>query len=121
MTTVEVTERPPPSTGLQDVLGGRCQPELSPSGATRWSLERLPVDDSCTRDVPGGVFAEGLCKRFGSFTAVDDLGLVVPAGTVGTVLGPNGAGKTTTIRMLTTLLSLDGGRATVAGYDVVQE
>jgi ABC-2 type transport system ATP-binding protein len=68
-----------------------------------------------------GVIAEGLRKRFGTLTAVDGIDLVVPPGTVGGLLGPNGAGKTTTIRMLTTLLPPDGGRATVAGYDIVTE
>ncbi len=63
--------------------------------------------------------AEALTKRFGDFTAVDRLDLVVQAGTVVSLLGPNGAGKTTTVRMLATLLRPDGGRATVAGYDVV--
>ncbi len=63
--------------------------------------------------------AEALTKRFGDFTAVDRLDLIVQAGTVVSLLGPNGAGKTTIVRMLATLLRPDGGRATVAGYDVV--
>jgi ABC-2 type transport system ATP-binding protein len=65
--------------------------------------------------------AEALTKRFGDFTAVDSLDLLVRAGTVVSLLGPNGAGKTTTVRMLATLLRPDGGRATVAGYDVVTQ
>ncbi len=69
----------------------------------------------------GGVIVQGLCKRFGAFVAVDGVDLVVPAGTVGGVLGPNGAGKTTIIRILCTLLAGDGGRATVAGYDVAND
>jgi ABC-2 type transport system ATP-binding protein len=62
--------------------------------------------------------ASGLRKRFGKVTAVDGLSFSVEAGSVLGVLGPNGAGKTTTIKLLTTLLPLDGGRATVAGHDV---
>jgi ABC-2 type transport system ATP-binding protein len=69
----------------------------------------------------GGVYAEGLVKRFGSFTALAGVDYSVPEGSVVGLLGPNGAGKTTTIRILATLLSLDGGRATVAGHDVVTE
>jgi ABC-2 type transport system ATP-binding protein len=69
----------------------------------------------------GGVVVEGLRKHFGDFTALNGIDLVVPPGTVGGVLGPNGAGKTTAIRILTTLLAGDGGRATVAGYDVFAE
>ncbi len=64
---------------------------------------------------------EGLVKRFGDFTALDGVDLTVPQATVVGLLGPNGAGKTTTINILTTLLRPDGGRALVAGHDVVQE
>jgi ABC-type multidrug transport system ATPase subunit len=69
----------------------------------------------------GGVDVEGLRKRFGNFVALDGIDLEVSPGTVAGVLGPNGAGKTTMIRILTTLLGADGGRATVAGYDVFTE
>jgi ABC-2 type transport system ATP-binding protein len=71
--------------------------------------------------VQGGVVAEGLVKRFGSFTALDGIDFVVPPGRVVGLLGPNGAGKTTAIRIFTTLLEPDGGRAVVAGYDVVTQ
>jgi ABC-2 type transport system ATP-binding protein len=64
--------------------------------------------------------AEGLVKRYGEVTALDGLDLEVPEGTVLGVLGPNGAGKTTAVRVLTTLLQPDAGRATVAGVDVVE-
>ena len=63
----------------------------------------------------------GLVKRFGDFTAVDGVDLRVARGGVYGVLGPNGAGKTTTIRMLATLLPIDGGTATVLGHDVARE
>jgi ABC-2 type transport system ATP-binding protein len=65
--------------------------------------------------------AEGLVKRFGSVVAVDGVDLEVPQGTVLGVLGPNGAGKTTTVRMLTTILRPDGGRAEVLGFDVARQ
>jgi ABC-2 type transport system ATP-binding protein len=67
------------------------------------------------------IVAEGLRKRFGDKTALDGVDLTVDAGTVHGLLGPNGAGKTTTVRILTTLLSLDAGRASVAGFDVGRE
>jgi ABC-2 type transport system ATP-binding protein len=62
-----------------------------------------------------------LRKRFGKVVAVDGLSFSVAAGSVLGVLGPNGAGKTTTVKLLTTLLPLDGGRATVAGHDVATD
>jgi ABC-2 type transport system ATP-binding protein len=71
--------------------------------------------------VHGGVLAEGLVKRFGDFTALGGVDFEVAEATVVGLLGPNGAGKTTAIRILTTLLQLDGGHATVAGHDVVRE
>ncbi|MDX3661093.1 ATP-binding cassette domain-containing protein [Streptomyces sp. ID05-26A] len=67
------------------------------------------------------VFAEGLRKRFDKKWALDGFDLAVPAGTVCGLLGPNGAGKTTAVRILATLLRLDGGRAEVAGHDVARE
>lgn len=68
-----------------------------------------------------GFEADGLIKRFGKTTALDGVTLAVPRGRVLGLLGPNGAGKTTVIRVLATLLRLDGGRASVAGHDVVRE
>ncbi|MEF2976617.1 ATP-binding cassette domain-containing protein [Subtercola sp. YIM 133946] len=67
------------------------------------------------------VEAHGLVKLFGTNRAVDGVDLQVATGTVYGVLGPNGAGKTTTIRMLATLLKLDGGEATIFGHDVQRE
>jgi ABC-2 type transport system ATP-binding protein len=63
----------------------------------------------------------GLSREFGSVKALVDVDLSVPAGTMLAVLGPNGAGKTTLVRILTTLLPPTGGRAEVAGFDVVRE
>ncbi len=67
------------------------------------------------------IVVDGLKKHFGKVKAVDGVDLQVRPSTVFGLLGPNGAGKTTTVRILTTLLSPDAGRATVAGYDVVKD
>jgi ABC-2 type transport system ATP-binding protein len=63
----------------------------------------------------------GLVKRFGSFTAVDNVSLEVKKGEIFGFLGPNGAGKSTTIRMLCGLLTPTSGRATVNAFDVAAE
>ena len=67
------------------------------------------------------VEVDGLVKKFGGFTAVDDVSFAVEAGELFGFLGPNGAGKTTTISILCTLLRPSGGTATVAGHDVARE
>jgi ABC-2 type transport system ATP-binding protein len=66
------------------------------------------------------ILAEGLRKSYGQVHALDGLDLVVDTGAILALLGPNGSGKTTTVRILTTLLKPDGGRALVAGLDVIK-
>ncbi|WP_232662467.1 ATP-binding cassette domain-containing protein [Pseudonocardia sp. TRM90224] len=67
------------------------------------------------------IATEGLGKRFGEKAALDGLDLSVATGSVCGLLGPNGAGKTTAVRVLTTLLRPDSGRAWVAGIDVARD
>jgi ABC-2 type transport system ATP-binding protein len=67
------------------------------------------------------IVVEGLVKRFGETTALAGVDLAVPEGSVLGLLGPNGAGKTTVVRILTTLLRADEGRAEVVGLDVVRD
>jgi ABC-2 type transport system ATP-binding protein len=67
------------------------------------------------------ILVEGLTKSFGEVHALRGIDLAVPRGTVLGVLGPNGAGKTTAVRILTTLLQPDKGRALVEGRDVVRQ
>jgi ABC-2 type transport system ATP-binding protein len=67
------------------------------------------------------ILVEDLRRSFGEVRALDGVSIEVPRGTVFGLLGPNGAGKTTMVRILTTLLQPDGGKATVAGYDVVHD
>jgi ABC-2 type transport system ATP-binding protein len=67
------------------------------------------------------ILVEGLTKRFGDVVALDGVDFEVPAGTIFGLLGPNGAGKTTCIRVLSTILIPDSGRAEVQGHDVVRD
>jgi ABC-2 type transport system ATP-binding protein len=64
------------------------------------------------------VTVDALTRRFGSFTAVDNISFEVGSGEIFGFLGPNGAGKSTTIRMLCGLLAPSAGQGTVAGFDI---
>nr|BEK70785.1 daunorubicin resistance protein DrrA family ABC transporter ATP-binding protein [Kitasatospora purpeofusca] len=68
---------------------------------------------------PAAVTTVGLRKSYGDRTVLDGIDLRIPAGTVFALLGPNGAGKTTTVKILSTLVTADGGHAQVAGHDLV--
>jgi ABC-2 type transport system ATP-binding protein len=67
------------------------------------------------------VAIDRLTKKFGDFTAVDEISLAVETGEIFGFLGANGAGKTTTIRMLCGLLMPTSGRGTVAGFDIYKQ
>src|ERR687898_820356 len=67
------------------------------------------------------IVAEHLTKRFGQRLAVDDVSFEVGAGEVLGLLGPNGSGKTTILRILTGYLHASSGRASVAGFDIVEQ
>ncbi len=62
----------------------------------------------------------GLTRRFGDFTAVDDVSLIIKAGEIFGLIGPNRAGKSTFIKMLTTMLPPTSGSALVAGFDIAR-
>src|SRR5262245_61634422 len=82
--------------------------------------DRVDASDS-EGDMTDAVVAEGLVKTFGETRALDGLDLAVPEGTVLGLLGPNGAGKTTAVRVFSTLLRPDSGRAEVLGFDVMKQ
>jgi ABC-2 type transport system ATP-binding protein len=67
------------------------------------------------------ISVSNLTKKFGSFTAVDDVSFEVKKGEIFAFLGPNGAGKSTTIKILTTLLSPASGKIIVNGFDVSKD
>ncbi|MGW7268820.1 ATP-binding cassette domain-containing protein [Streptomyces sp. NPDC054842] len=70
------------------------------------------------RPSPAAVSAVGLRKSYGDKTVLDGIDLHIPAGSVFALLGPNGAGKTTAVKILSTLVTADGGQAQVAGHDI---
>ncbi len=84
-------------------------------------LQRPKQAGAVINGEPAAIYGEGLRKHFGKVRALDGVDIAVRYGTVLGLLGPNGAGKTTLVRILTTLLLPDAGRAQVAGYDVVRD
>ncbi|MFI6644643.1 ATP-binding cassette domain-containing protein [Streptomyces sp. NPDC050504] len=71
---------------------------------------------------PGtAVSATGLRKSYGDKVVLDGIDLHIPAGSVFALLGPNGAGKTTAVKILSTLITADGGQARIAGHDLAAE
>jgi len=71
--------------------------------------------------VPYAIEVEHIVKKFGDFTAVNDISFNVKQGEIFGLLGPNGAGKSTLIRMMTTLIPITAGKARIAGHDVAKE
>ncbi|MFD9866861.1 ATP-binding cassette domain-containing protein [Streptomyces niveus] len=67
------------------------------------------------------IAAEGLRKAYGDKLVLDGIDLVVPTGSVFALLGPNGAGKTTAVKILSTLITADGGQAQVGGHDLAAD
>ncbi|MFE1991465.1 ATP-binding cassette domain-containing protein, partial [Streptomyces parvulus] len=70
---------------------------------------------------PAAISAVGLRKSFGDKVVLDGIDLRIPAGSVFALLGPNGAGKTTVVKILSTLITADGGEARVGGHDLAAE
>src|SRR5271166_1035946 len=80
------------------------------------------VDTSTTvADTAYAIQVEHIVKKYGDFTAVDDVSFNVKEGEIFGLLGPNGAGKSTLIRMMTTLIPITAGRALIAGHDVAKD
>lgn len=92
-----------------DMLGG------GPGGRSRLAEAQEPLKAEGDRPV---IEAKGLTKRFGDFTAADDISFDIRRGEIFGLLGPNGAGKSTTFKMLCGLLKPTGGEGRVAGFDL---
>src|SRR5690348_5607522 len=70
---------------------------------------------------PKAIEVDHIVKRYGDFTAVNDVSFSVAEGEIFGLLGPNGAGKSTLIRMMTTLIPITAGKARIAGHDVAKD
>ncbi|TBE51169.1 ABC transporter ATP-binding protein [Rhizobium ruizarguesonis] len=92
-----------------DMLGG------GPGGRSRLAEAQQPLKGENDRPV---IEATGLTKRFGDFTAADNISFDIRRGEIFGLLGPNGAGKSTTFKMLCGLLKPTGGEGRVAGFDL---
>lgn len=92
-----------------DLLGGGPaeRSRLAEATAARPAADERPV-----------IEARGLTKRFGDFTAAQDISFAIPRGQIFGLLGPNGAGKSTTFKMLCGLLRPSDGEGRVAGFDL---
>jgi len=80
-----------------------------------------PNGGSATSAAIHAIDVEDIVKKYGDFTAVDDVSFHVNDGEIFGLLGPNGAGKSTLIRMMTTLIPITAGRALIEGHDVAKD
>jgi ABC-2 type transport system ATP-binding protein len=87
------------------------------NGAANHVLERPLYDPNAA----SAIEVEHIVKKYGDFTAVDDVSFSVKEGEIFGLLGPNGAGKSTLIRMMTTLIPITSGKARIGGHDVAKE
>ncbi|MGO4437158.1 ATP-binding cassette domain-containing protein [Rhizobium sp. RAF56] len=111
LTAAAKVEDAPPrfEDAFVDMLGG------GPGGRSRLAEAQTPRPGTDDRQV---ITAKGLTKRFGDFTAADDITFEIPRGQIFGLLGPNGAGKSTTFKMLCGLLKPTAGEGRVAGFDL---
>uniref|UniRef100_A0AAU2AGA4 ABC-type xenobiotic transporter n=1 Tax=Streptomyces sp. NBC_00093 TaxID=2975649 RepID=A0AAU2AGA4_9ACTN len=77
-----------------------------------------PNASSTSSATAAAISTVGLRKSYGDKTVLDGIDLRIPTGSVFALLGPNGAGKTTAVKILSTLITADGGQAQVAGHDI---
>jgi ABC-2 type transport system ATP-binding protein len=86
---------------------------------TKSSAKQISPDTGCVAG--NAIDVDHIVKKYGDFTAVDDVSFHVKEGEIFGLLGPNGAGKSTLIRMMTTLIPITGGKACIAGHDVAKD
>ncbi|HTT24214.1 MAG TPA: ATP-binding cassette domain-containing protein [Candidatus Sulfotelmatobacter sp.] len=92
--------------------------KAKPGNGAANHIPEKPVYDP---KAPSAIEVERIVKKYGDFTAVDDVSFSVKEGEIFGLLGPNGAGKSTLIRMMTTLIPITAGKARISGHDVAKE
>jgi ABC-2 type transport system ATP-binding protein len=85
------------------------------------AASELSLRGDVAANAANAIEVEHIVKRYGEFTAVDDISFAVKEAEIFGLLGPNGAGKSTLIRMMTTLIPISSGAARVAGHDVSRD
>ncbi len=96
-------------------------PEMSKINDAPLPVSEFNGKSEIPADAPNAIEVSHIVKKYGDFTAVDDVSFEVKEGEIFGLLGPNGAGKSTLIRMMTTLIPITAGSARVAGHDVSKE
>lgn len=96
-------------------------PEVSKINDAPLPVSEFNGKSEIPADAPNAIEVSHIVKKYGDFTAVDDVSFQVKEGEIFGLLGPNGAGKSTLIRMMTTLIPITAGFARVAGHDVSKE
>jgi len=97
--------------------------ELKPNPSHAPTADSAPLMEKPRHDpqAPSAIEVDHIVKKYGDFTAVDDVSFSVKEGEIFGLLGPNGAGKSTLIRMMTTLIPITSGKARIGGHDVAKE
>ncbi len=95
-------------------------PEINKTNGAPVSPSEFPKNEVAA-DAQNAIEVSHIVKKYGDFTAVNDISFQVKEGEIFGLLGPNGAGKSTLIRMMTTLIPITAGSARVAGHDVIKE
>ena len=98
-----------------------AEPNLKPGNGVESAVNHALEKPAYDPNAPSAIEVERIVKKYGDFTAVDDVSFSVKEGEIFGLLGPNGAGKSTLIRMMTTLIPITSGKARIAGHDVAKE
>ncbi len=96
-------------------------PERANSNGVSVAASELSLRGEIAPNAANSIEVDHIVKKYGDFTAVDDVSFSVKEGEIFGLLGPNGAGKSTLIRMMTTLIPITAGAARIGGHDVSRE